>query len=151
MLAWLKLFSIIEWWVHVTVTPDERSTIVFSRGIWNGLKGVTPMGGQRRPISTLGDSLLWKNAQKNDKKKKISDTINKIIPHFIPVTTLNVCSPWNVLSRETSRHHWYDVIIKINNPKSINSICREWNHFTNPDVRVRAPIEAVIGHGLLIN
>ena len=39
-----------------------------------------PYGGHIEPTSILGDKLLWKNAQKNLKKKKISETINKIIP-----------------------------------------------------------------------
>jgi len=96
----------IEWWAQVTVTPEESSTIVFNSGIWKGLNGITPKGGHSSPISILGDKLLWKNAQKKDKKKKISETMNKIIPHFIPETTLKVWSPWKVLSRDTSRHHW---------------------------------------------
>jgi len=43
--------------------------IVFNNGTWSGLKGVTPVGGHWRPISIVGDSLLWKKAQKNEKKK----------------------------------------------------------------------------------
>jgi len=41
----------------------------------------------------LGTNYYEKNAQKKDKKKKISETMNKIIPHFIPETTLKVLSP----------------------------------------------------------
>jgi hypothetical protein len=42
----------------VTVTPDDRRIIVFSRGTLKGLKGVIPVGGQNRPISKFGDKLL---------------------------------------------------------------------------------------------
>lgn len=42
----------------MTVTPDDRRIIVFSKGTLNGLKGVIPVGGQNRPISKFGDKLL---------------------------------------------------------------------------------------------
>lgn len=32
ILAWEKLFSIIAWWAHVTVTPDANKIIVLSKG-----------------------------------------------------------------------------------------------------------------------
>jgi len=63
------LFSINLWWAHVTVTPEANNTIVFSKGTWNGLKGVTPEGGHWSPISIVGASLLWKKAQKKWEKK----------------------------------------------------------------------------------
>lgn len=66
---------------------------VFNKGIWKGLKIKIPMGGQILPSSIVGDRLLWKNAQKNLTKKKISETINKIIPHRNPYVTGPVCSP----------------------------------------------------------
>jgi hypothetical protein len=34
-----------------------------------------------------------KNAQKNDKKNKISDTMNRIMPHRSPFITDLVCNP----------------------------------------------------------
>jgi len=46
-----------------------------------------PVGGQQLPISIVGDRLLWKKAQKKEKKNKISDTMNKIIPHRRPIAT----------------------------------------------------------------
>lgn len=46
------------------------------------------------PSSIVGDSLEWKNAQKNDTKNNTSDTINKIIPHRKPFVTIFVCKPW---------------------------------------------------------
>jgi hypothetical protein len=54
------------------------------------LNGDTPRGGHIIPISNVGERLLWKKAQKNERKKNTSETMNKIIPHFIPVSTLKV-------------------------------------------------------------
>jgi len=75
------------WWAHVTVTPDARRTAVLRRGTLNGFNGVIPVGGHAHPSSGVGDSLLWKKAQKNAKKNKISDVINKIIPQRRPFVT----------------------------------------------------------------
>lgn len=116
IVALLMSFSMILWWAQVTVIPDDKRIIVFSKGIWNALNGVIPEGGQLIPISRVGDSLLWKNPQKNERKKNTSEVINKIIPIFNPVNTLNVCSPWKVLSREISRHHWNEVSKSVNAP-----------------------------------
>jgi hypothetical protein len=63
------------------------------------------LGGHIFPNSIVGDNLLWKKAQKKLIKKKISEIINKIIPHRNPNVTFIVCNPWNVPSREISRHH----------------------------------------------
>ena len=63
------------------------------------------MGGQILPISTLADNLLWKKAQKKDRKKNTSETINNNIPHRNPNSTILVCSPWWAASKDTSRHH----------------------------------------------
>lgn len=82
-----RFLSIKAWWAHVTVTPEDKRIAVLRRGIWNGLNGWTLIGGQRVPISMAGERLLWKNAQKNERKKKISEMINKIIPHRRPVVT----------------------------------------------------------------
>jgi hypothetical protein len=60
---------------------------VFRRGTLNGFNGVIPAGGQQHPNSGVGDSLLWKNAQKNAKKNKTSEVINRIIPHRRPLVT----------------------------------------------------------------
>lgn len=49
--------SIMLWWAHVTVTPDERSTAVLRRGTLKGSKGVIPVGGQQPPISGVGARL----------------------------------------------------------------------------------------------
>ena len=53
---------------------------VFKKGISHGLKTWIPLGGHIDPISTVGAKLLWKNAQKNAKKNKTSDTINNRTP-----------------------------------------------------------------------
>lgn len=93
------------WCAHVTETPDESKIIVFSRGIWKGLKGEIFLGGQSMPISIEGASLEWKNAQKNETKKKTSEMINKIIPMRIFNSTSIEWWPWAAASRLTSRHH----------------------------------------------
>lgn len=108
ILVWLKLFMTILECAQETETPDLSKTIVLTKGIWRGLKVVIMQGGQIRPISWLGDSLWWKKLQKNLKKKKISEAINKIIPYFIDTVTKKVWCPWKVLSRCTSRHHKKD-------------------------------------------
>jgi len=79
---------------------------VFNKGTWNGLNGLIPVGGQLRPISVEGASLLWKNAQKNEKKNNTSEVINRIIPRRNPLNTMKVCKPCIAPSRLMSRHHW---------------------------------------------
>ena len=86
--------SINLWWAHVTVTPLAKSTAVFSRGIAKGFKGSIPVGGHEHPNSGVGASLLWKKAQKNAKKNKTSEAMNKIIPHRSPFATNEVWWPW---------------------------------------------------------
>jgi hypothetical protein len=86
-IVFIRLFSKRLWWAQVTVTPEAKSTAVFSRGTLNGFRGVIPAGGQQHPSSGVGESLLWKNAQKNAKKKSTSEVINRIIPHRKPLVT----------------------------------------------------------------
>ena len=102
--AFSKFFFIISWWDQVIVTPDERSKIVFNKGTLIGLKERIDIGGHVCPSSMVGEMLLWKNAQKKEIKKKISDVINKIIPVFRPFMTKVVWFPWEALSRWISRH-----------------------------------------------
>lgn len=83
----LRFISSKLWWAHVTVTPDAKRTAVLSKGTLNGFKGLIPVGGQQHPSSGVGASLLWKNAQKNAKKNRTSDVINRIIPHRSPLVT----------------------------------------------------------------
>ena len=68
-IACVWLDSMIAWWAQVTVAPEARRIAVLRRGIWKGLKVWIPAGGQQLPTSTLGDNLLWKKAQKKEKKK----------------------------------------------------------------------------------
>jgi len=60
---------------------------VFNNGICHGLIAIIPFGGQMQPISIVGFKLEVKKAQKKAKKNMISETINKIIPNFIPFCT----------------------------------------------------------------
>jgi len=105
ILALLKFFFSISWCDQVILTPDERSKIVFKRGILIGLKEITASGGQFCPNSIDGEILLWKKAQKKDTKNKISDTIKRIIPVFRPFATRKAWFPWDEPSRWMSRHH----------------------------------------------
>ena len=75
---------------QVTVAPELNKIAVFNKGIENGFKGSTPLGGQTAPISIVGAKLLWKKAQKKEKNKHTSDIINKIIPYFNPCFTIKV-------------------------------------------------------------
>lgn len=74
--------------------------------------------------------------------------MNKIIPHFNLFKTWVVWYPWNVLSREISRHHVniFNKIIKI--PIIIISKYFVWNNFVDPNKRIIIPIALVKGHGL---
>jgi len=145
---WVKLFSIRAWWDHVTLMPEESKIRVFKRGTWVALNGVIPVGGQKNPISRVGASLLWKKAQKKEKKNNTSEVINKIIPHRKPLITCKVWRPWNVLSRMISRHHWKVVNVIINIPNNIRFIIVIMNHLTMPVTKINAAKEAAIGHGL---
>jgi len=110
--------------------PEESKIKVFKRGTWVALKGTIPVGGQKNPISRVGDSLLWKKAQKKEKKNSTSEVINRIMPQRKPLITWRVCRPWNVLSRVTSRHHWKVVSVMINIPRNIRLVIVIINHLT---------------------
>lgn len=122
--------------------------MVFRRGICIGSNVWIFFGGHIIPISIVGDNLLWKNAQKKDTKNIISDTINRIIPHLRPFTTFKVWSPWNVLSRTISRHHWYIVNKIIVFPKIRSIIEFLCIHEIIPVIIVIVPIDPVKGQGL---
>lgn len=96
----------------------------------------------------LGERLLWKKAQKNETKKKISDKINKTIPIFNPFNTQCVWNPWNEPSREISRHHWNEEMVIIKTANKIKCTLKFWKYLTKPKVKDKAEIELVIGHGL---
>jgi len=51
------------------------------------------VGDQVDPSSIVGDSFVWKNAQKNDTKNGTSETMNGIIPLHNPFVTIFVCNP----------------------------------------------------------
>lgn len=148
MLASWCLLANREWWDHVTVTPDDNSTTVFSNGTPHGERGLIPIGGHELPSSIEGANLLWKNLQKNAKKKQISDTINRIIPIRNPRAVGILWNPCIVPSRTTSRHHWIMVIIIIRRPKDMSVTLFVWNHETNPVVRNMALSEPITGQGL---
>lgn len=80
-----KFLFKMEWWVQVTVIPEEIRIIVFIKGMSKGLKGLIPNGGHNWPISIDGAREEWKYAQKKEIKKKISEIINKIIPNRNPL------------------------------------------------------------------
>lgn len=82
--------AIKEWWLQVTVTPEDNNTTVFSKGIPQGESGVIPRGGHTAPISILGLNLLWKKAQKKEKKKRTSERIKKRTPKRIPLLKIVV-------------------------------------------------------------
>lgn len=94
IIASFLLPLIIPWWAQVTVAPELTKTAVFNNGIEKGSKGSIPLGGQTAPISIVGTKLLWKKAQKKEKNKQTSDTINKSIPYFSPCLTISVWWPW---------------------------------------------------------
>lgn len=96
----------------------------------------------------MGVRLEWKNLQKKDIKNKISEEINKIIPHFIPIITWLVWNPWKVLSRITSRHQVYIVNKIIINPIIIRVVFLKWKNLIKPVNIIITPKALVIGHGL---
>lgn len=144
------LFFNKAWWAQVIETPEDNKISVLRRGIWRGLKGIIPAGGQFIPNSILGDKEEWKKAQKKEIKKNTSDTINKIIPICIPFVTFTEWYPWSVLSRDTSRHHWIIVIIIINRPIFIRGLLLKVNDSTVPKVINNAAKAPVRGHGLTL-
>lgn len=107
------------------------------------------VGGHCEPISILGDSLLWKKAQKNERKKKISEIINNAMPHFIFIRTFKVWLPWNDASRQISRHHWIIVAVIIKIEIKIILILLKCIKSSIPVIKVNAAIEPIKGHGLL--
>lgn len=136
------------WCAHVIVIPEDKRIIVFSSGIKNGLKTLIPDGGHFIPSSINCVNDKWRNLQKKDKKKKISEIINSIIPIFIPLNTFNECNPWKVLSRVMSRHHWYIINIVIITPKKFKYKYFCWNILILPVSKIITLIALINGHGL---
>jgi len=96
------------------------------------------------PNSAVGDSLLWKNAQKKETKNITSETINKIIPRRNPLVTKRVWNPKNVPSRTISRHHWKEAKIKIIRAKNKSVRDFKWKKNTNPKVKQSPPTSSHI-------
>jgi len=132
----------------VIETPEDRRIKVFRRGTWVALNGVIPKGGHVKPIYSVGESLLWKNAQKNEKKNKISEVMKRIIPHRSPLITTCVWSPWKVLSRVTSRHHIYEINNKEDRPSRNKLWLFNENHFDRPVATIKVAKDAKRGQGL---
>lgn len=80
-------------WDHVIVIPDDNNIIVFNNGNAHGSNEDIPTGGQLSPVWTQEFIIIWKKAQKKEKKNIISLTINKHIPSLIPFWTLIVWYP----------------------------------------------------------
>lgn len=146
--AFLKFSFSISWWDQVMVTPDDKSRMVFRRGILMGLKEMIEVGGQDWPSSTVGEMLLWKKAQKNEAKNRTSEAINKTIPVFKPFITKSECLPWFAPSRCTSRHHENaTILIRANENKVIFTEVLFIK--TNPEsIMHSAPFDASNGQGL---
>jgi hypothetical protein len=138
------------WWAQVTEAPEVNKIKVFKNGTSHALKTSIPRGGHTDPISGVGAKAAQKNAQKKAKKNITSDTMNKTIPDRLPNCTKVVCCPSKVPSRTMSRHHTYMVLI--NNPNPL--LCMllppsyPWKYITDPVVLIKAPVDAVNGHGL---
>ena len=89
----LVLQDTIATWETVTVKPEVSKIKVFIRGTPKGLNLLIPIGGHWQPSSILGDKLLWKKAQKKEKKNITSEIINNTIPQRNPKTTASVWRP----------------------------------------------------------
>lgn len=142
---------IIKWWDAVNVTPDLNKIIVFIRGIPIGLNALIPLQGHLWPIKMSGDRDEWKNAQKKERKKKISDVINNIIPNFKPLITSFVCLPSKVDSRIMSRHQFHEInLIKPIFTKKIVFLGCWLNIRAVEKTVLNSWKDAKIGHGLRV-
>jgi len=108
------------WWHQVIDTPEDKSSNVLSNGILIGLNGIISCGGQYIPNSMLGEMLLWKKAQKNEVKNKISETINNSIPTCNPTVTCLLWFPCSIVSEKTFFHQLKETRIKME--KVINKV-----------------------------
>lgn len=137
------------WWAQVTVIPLASKMAVFRRGTWKGLMDITPSGGQWFPNSKLGANLEWKKAQKNERKNRISEVINRTIPQRSPWVTCVEWNPCRLLSRETSRHHWNLVRIIIVSPIRLSDMFFVVIQKVVPNNREKTPEPIRIGQGLV--
>jgi hypothetical protein len=146
--ALLKFFLSISWWDHVMVIPDDRRRIVFIKGILMGLKDIIDIGGHVCPNSTVGEILLWKNAQKKEVKNSTSDAMNKIIPVFRPFITRSEWFPWEDDSRWTSRHHRKATSTVIAKDSIMSDLLTLFMIIIPDKTTVNDLLEAKIGQGL---
>lgn len=112
-----EFFIKIEWWHHVTETPELIKISVFRSGTFMGLKGLVDEGGQFCPISIFGLTLEWKYDQKKLMKNNTSDVINKIMPIFNPFITIFWCIPSFLASLDVFFHQYIEdsTNIRVNN------------------------------------
>lgn len=144
-----RLPSINEWCAYVTLAPDERSRIVFNKGISNGFSGSIPAGGQALPNSTVGAKAEWKYAQKIEMKKKISLIMNSATPRLRPFCTANVWFPSNVPSATTSRNHRIIELRVVMNPIATRTppLAKPLKYIAAEIVKISNENEVRSGHG----
>lgn len=139
-----------KWWDQVIDAPDESKIIEFIIGIPIGLNVSIPDGGHINPSSTLGEILLWKNAQKNLKKNMISEMINIIILNFKSFIVVKEWFPWKEDSRLTSRHHiniFSEININIINKNIVLTFLLKSKEIIEIVIDKREK-DKIIGHGL---
>ena len=132
------------------MNPEHNNIKVFNNGKCQALKTSILFGGHWQPIHIVGDKLKWKKDQKNAKKNIISETMNKTIPIRKPNCTFVVWWPSKVDSVTISPNQ---KDIKINNErieinKRNNPYWKGWNHFTKPNVNLKADKAVNKGQGL---
>lgn len=146
----LKKFPLsISWWAQVTLTPEDNKSTVFNNGILMGLKDTIIKGGHSWPSSIVGETLLWKNAQKKDIKNRTSEIINRTMPIFSPFITTPGCIPCQDLSRCTSRHHENATINVIEKDTKNVSKDTEFINKINLNTKDMETPAARIGQGLI--
>ena len=133
----------------MTKTPEASKIDVFNKGTLKGLKGKINSGGHKEPTSCVGTILWWKKAQNQATKNNTSLKINKLIPHFNPSCTLLVWSPNKLPSRQISRHHKKEKIIKQNKENSIEKNNFILKNKTKELINVNAPNPLKKGQGLI--
>jgi len=135
-------------WVQVTDTPELTKIIVLRSGTFMGLKDLMWLGGQLRPISMFGEILEWKYAQKNEKKNRTSEVMNRIIPIFNPLEIVWKWDPCLVVSVTIFVHQKKaDAIIIMMKRKKLTFMVVV-NLHRMYDTRFHEIIAFRIGHGL---
>lgn len=72
------------------VTPEASRIAIFRSGTSMGSRRWIPTRGHCPPSSGVGARFEWKNAQKNPRKKKASDVMNRTMPYQRPFWTVGV-------------------------------------------------------------